>query len=49
LEGYETVAVIIRDSHSQAGNYDSSVIDGPILTTALEKHSSKFLELLEDT
>ena len=48
LEGYETVPVI-RDSHSQAGNYDSSVIDVPILTTALEENASKFSEVLEDT
>ena len=48
LEGYETEPVI-RDSHSQAGNYDSNVIDVPILTTALEKNASKFSEVLEDT
>jgi len=47
LKGYDTVAVI-KDSHSQAGNYDGSVIDMPILTTALEKSASKFSEVLED-
>ena len=48
LEGYKAVPVI-RDSHSQAGNYDSNVIDVPILTTALEKNASKFSEILENT
>ena len=45
LEGYETMAVI-KDSHSQSGNYDPSVIDVPILTTALEKNANSFSEIL---
>ena len=48
LEGYETMAVI-KDSHSQSGNYDASAIDIPILTTALEKNVSKFSEVLVDS
>lgn len=47
LERCKTVSVI-KDSHSQAGNYDSRVISVPILTTALEKKASKFSEVLLD-
>lgn len=47
LERYKTVPVI-KDSHSQSGNYDGRVIGVPILTTALEKKVDKFSEILAD-
>lgn len=46
LNGYEKVAVI-RDSHNQADCYGETVIDIPILTTALQRNVNKFSEILE--
>lgn len=46
LKGYKTVSVI-KDSHSQARNYDSEVINIPIMTVALEKNVKTFQEILE--
>ena len=46
LKGYEKVAVV-RDSHNQSDSYGETVIDIPILTTALQRDVNKFSEILE--
>jgi len=45
LEGYK-IQSVIKDSHSQAGNYESDVVDIPLLTTALKGGAKKFSDVL---